>query len=274
MDINAPVCGTTALSLCLYREKPSIFELLLCHRCTRNRIDVNRMSKDDKLRVEPPLITACRLGNKNAVRLLIASGSDVDCVDSYQHSALWMATRQRHADLVTLLLQNGATVNPSPKWTHSPLFFAVKYSSHRTEIARQLIYNGADVGVQSNTSLLYCAIVQGDVGVAKLIVEAGYNVSKDERIRQESRSETLTRNPELLSWFDEELSQPASLHRQCRSVIRSHISSVNNNKHFLLKLLQLPLPKSVIIYLAIDEDAFGERYFPFAEKDKRIIPSR
>ncbi len=200
--------------------------------------------------------------------MLIASGSDVDCVDSYQHSALWMSTRQRHADLVTLLLQNGAVVNPSPKWTHSPLFFAVKYSSHRTEIARQLIYNGADVGVQSNTSLLYCAVVQGDVSIARLIVEAGYNVSKDERIRQEAKSETLTRNPELQSWFEEELTQPASLHRQCRTVIRNRISQVNDNKNFLLKLLQLPLPRSVVNFLALHEDAFGDRYFPFAEKEK------
>ncbi len=267
MDINATICGSTALSLTLYKEKPNIFELLLCHRCTRNRLDVNRMSKDDKLRVEPPLVTACRLGNKNAVRLLLASGADVDCVDSYRHSAIWMATRQRHADLVMLLLQNGVTVNPSPKWTHSPLFFAVKYSSHRTEIARQLIYNGADVGIQSGTSLLYCAIVQGDIGIATLIVEAGYNVSKDDRIRQELNTGTLTRNQDLLSWFDEELSTPASLSRQCRTVIRQQIATCCEGRNFLLKLLQLPLPKSVITYLALADDAFGERYFPFLAKN-------
>ena len=256
VNLNATVCGTTALSLSLYKERASIFELLLCHKCSRGRLDLNKLSKDEKQRVEPPLITACRLGNKQAVKLLVRSGANVDCQDSFQHTAIWMATRQRYLDLVYWLIEAGASVNPSHLWTHSPLFFAVKYSSKRTEIAKLLIYNGSDVEVQSSMSLLYCAIVQGDLNVAKMVVEAGYNVSKDEKIRSEFEAGSLTRNQELIDWLGVELTQPASLQRQCRTAIRTTLSSISQGKHFLAHLARLPLPRSVLNYLALSEAAW------------------
>ncbi len=256
VNLNATICGTTALSLALYKERSTIFELLLCHKCTQHRLDVNKLSKDEKQRVEPPLITACRLGNKQAVRLLVKSGANIDCMDNFQHTAIWMATRQRYIDLVHLLIRSGASVNPSNLWTHSPLFFAVKYSSKRTEIAKILIFSGADVDVQSSMSLLYCAIIQGDINIAKMIVEAGYNVSKDEKIRQEFNAGSLTRNQELLMWLDIEQHQPASLQRQCRTAIRTSISNISKGKHFLAQLAQLPLPRSVLNYLALTERAW------------------
>jgi hypothetical protein len=256
VNLNATICGTTALSLALYKERSTIFELLLCHKCSQRRLDINKLSKDEKQRVEPPLITACRLGNKQAVRLLVKSGAIIDCMDNFQHTAIWMATRQRYIDLVQLLIRSGASVNPSNLWTHSPLFFAVKYSSKRTEIAKILIYSGADVEVQSSMSLLYCAIIQGNINIAKMIVEAGYNVSKDEKIRQEHDAGTLTRNGELTMWLDQEMTQPASLQRQCRTAIRGTISHISRGKHFLGQVAQLPLPRSVLNYLALTERAW------------------
>ena len=256
VNLNATICGTTALSLALYKERSNIFELLLCHKCSQQRLDVNKLSKDEKQRVEPPLITACRLGNKQAVRLLVKSGANIDCMDNFQHTAIWMATRQRYIDLVQLLIRSGASVNPSNLWTHSPLFFAVKYSSKRTEIAKILIYSGADVEVQSSMSLLYCAIIQGDINIAKMIVEAGYNVSKDEKIKQEFSSGTLTRNEELIMYLDQEMTQPAMLQRQCRTAIRRNISNISKGKNFLGQLAQLPLPRSVLNYLALTERAW------------------
>ena len=256
VNLNATICGTTALSLALYKERANIFEMLLCHKCARNRLDLNKLSKDEKQRVEPPLITACRLGNKQAVRLLVKNGANLDCMDNFQHTAIWMATRQRYIDLVQLLIRSGASVNPSNLWTHSPLFFAVKYSSKRTEIAKMLIYSGADVEVQSSMSLLYCAIVQGDIYVAKLVVEAGYNASKDEKARQEVNSGVLTRNKELLQWLSHEMCQPASLQRQCRTTIRRTLTHNAKGRSFLGHLAQLPLPRSVLNYLALNEKAW------------------
>lgn len=258
VNINGTVCGTTALSLALYKERNPIFELFLCHKCSSSRLDLNKLSKDDKQRIEPPLITACRLGNKRAVKLLLKFGAYVDSTDNFQHTALWMATLQRYTDLVKLLLCHGASVNPSHLWTHSPLFFAVKYSSRRTGIAKLLIYQGADVTIKSTLSLLYCAIIQGDQSMARLIVEAGYNVSKDERIRSEWESGALTRSEDLSNWLGVELTTPVPLQRQCRSTIRTTIAKAHRGRYFMDNLKELPLPKSILNYLALSELAWEE----------------
>jgi ankyrin repeat protein len=251
LDINATVCGTTALSLTLYKERCPIFRLLLDHPNISRQINLNKLSKDEKQRFEPPLVTACRLGNREALRLLIENGVDLEGKDNFQHTSLWMATSQRFTDIVEYLIASGANVNPSLMWTHSPLFFAVRCSSKRTEIAKMLIHHGAEVNITKGSSLLYCAIIQGDLPIAKLIVDAGYNVPVDEKIRAEFGSGLLSRNSILLSWLDEELHIPASLQRQSRGVIRKIISSSHSGRFFLVKLQQLPLPRSIIYYLAL-----------------------
>ncbi len=257
MDINTTVCGTTALSLSLYKDKPAVFKMMLCHQYCRGRLDINKLSKDDKQRLEPPLVTACRLGNPEAVHLLVQHGADLEGTDNFQHTPLWMATRQRHLELVTFLLNSGVNVNPSNVWTHSPLFFAVKYSSKRTDIAKVLIYNGAEVKLnmlKSGPSLLYCAIIQGDMSIARLIVDAGYNVSADDKVREEFAAGTLTRNRTLIDWLVAEMKTPTALQRQCRLVIRHAVCSSQNGCYFRQGLEKLPLPRTLIAYLSLAEE--------------------
>jgi hypothetical protein len=253
VDVNSTVCGSTALSLALYKEKSETFCLLLSHPTTRSMVDVNKLSKDDKQRVEPPLVTACRLGDVDSVRLLLSHREiDIEGQDNFQHTALWMATRQRFTNIVQLLIEHGASVNPSFKWTHSPLFFATKYSSRRTDIAKLLLLNGASVHLSSpGPSLLFCAIVQGNLPMGKLIVEAGYNVSKDKKICDEFSTALLTRNVAFLEWLQQEIHQPPSLQRQCRTVIRQCIMQTFNSRHFLQSLKHLPLPPRLIEYVAL-----------------------
>ncbi|KAI0225815.1 hypothetical protein LSAT2_023448 [Lamellibrachia satsuma] len=255
ITINATVCGATALSLALYKEQMHAFELILFHRCTKHQLDLNKLSKDEKQRVEPPLVTTCRLGNEDAVRMLVARGADLEATDNFQHTALWMATRQRHTGLVRFLVENGACVNPSIMWTHSPLYFAVKYSSKRRQIAKILIQNGGNVNTHNGPSLLYCAIVQGNIDVAKLVVAAGYHVSKDCTLRTEFNAGTLTRNSDLIAWLREELCSPISLQRQCRSAIRQTIRTTpQGNNHFMRKLRKLPLPPVIVDHLTLYEE--------------------
>ena len=263
VDINTTVCGSTALSLALYREKADIFCLLLTHPATRGLVDVNKVSKDDKQRLEPPLVTACRLGNRDAVKLLLKrSDINVEGRDNFHHTAMWMATRQRFTDIVQLLIKSGASVNPSTKWTHSPLFFATKYSSKRTDIARLLLVNGASVELQpGGPSLLFCAIVQGNLHMAKLIVEAGYNVSQDNKIRQEFAAATLTRNQNLISWLKQEMHQPPCLQRQCRTAIRRSLILAHSGRHFLDDMKALPVPTSLREFLSLQGPVYDAGLF-------------
>lgn len=260
-DVNGTVCGTTALSLSLYKDKSLIFQLILYHAKAREKLDLNKLSKDEKARVEPPLVTACRLGARPAIRMLIKCGADLEGMDNFNHTPLWMATRRRYTDIVHLLINSGANVNPSQIWTHSPLFFAVKYSSKRTNIAKLLVKHGASVHIKKGGSLLYCAIIQGVVTVAKMIVEAGYQTSMDDKVRLEFMKGSLTRNKHLIGWLDEELHQPISLQRQCRTAIRDRIMYVSQGRNFLKFLCGLPFPKGVLAYLALEDDIELEQTF-------------
>ena len=256
IDLNATVCGSTALSLSLNKCNDAIFQLLLCTKnASKKPLDLNKLSKDEKHRLEPALLTACRLGNALAVRLLIKHGADLEAKDNFYHTAIWMATRQRFKELVAYLITVGASVNPSSEWTHSPLYFAVRYSSHRAEIAKLLLLNGAPVFVHSATrSILFCAIIEGNINIAHLIVEAGYNVSADVEIRHNLQTGMLTRSYSLLMWLKHESQNAPSLQRQCRTVIRTVISQNYNGTYFLKHMSQLPLPRSVISYLTLDCD--------------------
>ena len=260
LDLNTKVCGSTVLSLALYKEMNSIVVALLQYRPTAVAhhwvLDVNKLSKDDKNRLEPPLITACRLGNTTAVSLLLDHGADPEALDNFHHSALWMATRQRHHELVQVLIARGASVfTSSRQWSHSPLYFAVKYSSKRTEIAKTLIKNGASVHIDNaRESILFCAISQGTIHIAKLLVAAGYNVSRDAQIRENLQSGMLTRNSTLLKWLRFEQSNAPSLATQCRTSIRQSVVTCSHGQRFIDKLAMLPLPRCIISYLALHDE--------------------
>ena len=68
--------------------------------------DVNLMN-DDSL-----LMRACKVGDEECTKLLIAHGADVSFVSHYSgHTALTLACRYGHESIVKLLLEHGAEVN-------------------------------------------------------------------------------------------------------------------------------------------------------------------
>lgn len=250
-NIKATVCGATPLSLTLYKEKTPLFKMIITHRHTRELLDVNVLSKDDKIRLEPALVTACRLGNREAVTLLLKHpGIDLERTDSFRHAGLWMASRQRCTDLVKMLIEAGASVNPSDLSTRSPLFLAVEYSSKRKEIAKHLVYNGANLDIRKGQSLLYYAVMSGE-DIARIVIEAGYNASCDEKVKRELATGMMTRNISLIDMLEYEIHNAPSLLRQCRTVIRNTVSKQCHGKHFLEKLESLPLPVTVLDHLTL-----------------------
>ena len=84
----------------------------------------------------------------------------------------------------------------------------------------------------------------------------GYNVSADEKIRAEVEARSLTRNPELQAWLEEELREAASLQRQCRTALRRVISTRCGGRRFLRYVATLPLPRAVLNYVVLAEKAW------------------
>ena len=226
--------------------------MLLYHERCKGIIDINKASRDDWQRVEPPLVTACRLGNKEAVQLLVDSGADLNAMDNYFHTALWMATRQRNSYLANLLIMRGASVNVSDQWFQSPLYLAVRYAK-RNDIAKILILNGSNVDIKGDKpfkwSLFHWATLYGAYDVAKLLVHAGYNVSSESK----SNTAPVQYSQEFSDWLVSELRTVPPLQRQCRAVIRKCISNKTRGRFFVKHIKQLPLPRSLIANVAMQE---------------------
>ena len=250
-DVNGTVCGATSLALCLYKQKQHIFSLLIQHEKCKSRLDLDRLSMDDKMRKEPPIIIACRHGNVEAVRLLAVYGANLDAMDCYGHTALWMATRQKALPIAKLLVENGASVNPSNLWTESPLYLSVEFFRRRTPITQLLLYHGVRLDIIKGQSLFYHAIMAG-AEVTFLLLETGYNVSGDAKVRNELATGRLTSNPDVLQMVEYAVKYPTDLITLCRFTIRNHISKLCKGQHFILRMRELEVPPTVLPYLLME----------------------
>ena len=79
---------------------PIIWVLLICFSCQKKSAD----KKGD-------LIAAAQNTDLKTVQKLIKSGVDVNSVDKYGKTALWIAVQKQDTEMVKFLLANGADVN-------------------------------------------------------------------------------------------------------------------------------------------------------------------
>jgi ankyrin repeat protein len=115
---------------------------------------------------ETPLMAASRAGKPAAVDALLAKGAEPNARGPRAQTALMWAVAQKHADVVARLLAGGADVHArTEKWTQM-----MAVPPHGLPEYNRLIPHGDD------TALMFAARV-GDSASAKLLVEAGANVS-------------------------------------------------------------------------------------------------
>ena len=144
---------------------------------------------------------AARLGLADRVRDLIPVQSDINATDEFGMAALTWAIARDHEPIVDLRLENGASVWPRPPplapgetwWSNSrwlnaslsqPLTFAV--ARGRIAILRRLLVGnrrelaGRPLSAEQQSvidSCLNTAVEQGNLAMAKLLVESGARVS-------------------------------------------------------------------------------------------------
>ena len=92
-------------------------------------------------------------GDKLAIERMLTEGVDVNGLDHYAQTALMLAARHGHGEIVDLLLAAGADLDVTAKHRLSALMLAV-INRHDT-VARQLVDAGANVMLRSsgNTGL-------------------------------------------------------------------------------------------------------------------------
>ncbi|MFC4589465.1 ankyrin repeat domain-containing protein [Sphaerisporangium corydalis] len=213
VDAVAATTGHTPLMDALWFKWPEIVDVLLGHGAGLNlsthygfslkehfdyELNVNTFGKErlvesDKLlraREEADeaaahghaLMNAVTSGDVAAVRALLGSGFPVDLrwplVNGFNdaHTALLVACRDGHTEIVEALLSAGADVNAvEPTFGAVPLHKAV-YNGH-VEITRLLVTRpGIDLGFQGATngySPLHDSLWHGYAECARLLVQAG-----------------------------------------------------------------------------------------------------
>lgn len=125
------------------------------------------------------LVAAAANRDLKKVRIMLASGVDIDSVDANGDTALLAAAYQGFYDLVELLIQRGADMEKASFYGNTPLLRAA-YGG-RVDIVRLLLENNANASVRNrygNTALL-----EGCLGGVVEIVEAllAHGASIEER---------------------------------------------------------------------------------------------
>lgn len=253
VDVNISVKGATVLSLSLQKRQFHIFNMLMKHHERSKKFDLNKCSKDGFNRIEPPVITACRMHFFEGVVALANNGADIDATDHLGHTALWVAARQQMPDLVEYLICNGASVNKTDIYHHTPLLTAMMYRVS-SGIIKMLIMNGSSLEgprYPANTQLspLFWALKYKNMDILRLLIHAGVSNSEIRYVRKI----LFARNGDskLIEMLDKEAKTPRSLKQICRGEIRKYLSDVCLGKNFVSRVKELPVPTILRQYLLL-----------------------
>ena len=98
-----------------------------------------------------PLLSATRMGKKEAVQLFLKYGANTNTKSdaSHRHSALHLAGYFKYFEIAELLIQGGANVHIRNGIGDTPLVFATK--SNNEEFVQFLLEHGANLPTQSHT---------------------------------------------------------------------------------------------------------------------------
>lgn len=121
-----------------------------------------------------PLHRAAYNGLTEAVRLLSAAGADVNAVDRRGHTPLYYAAEKGDTDAVRLLLEAGGSIQAALDKGWNKLHFAA--SAGLADKVRELLEAGADPNTGTwagNGSALLSAAANGHTEVVRLLLEAG-----------------------------------------------------------------------------------------------------
>lgn len=164
---------------------------------------------------ETPLMAAVGVGSLDSVRTLAGRGAKVDLADpTFKQTALMMAVRANHPDIVAFLLERGAAVNArtrvgdTPRWIlpnsvpgfghgigivrggspergrrepipggMSPLLYAAR--DGRLESARLLLAAGADINQADANGItpLLSALINNHPAVARFLIDRGADLN-------------------------------------------------------------------------------------------------
>ncbi|KAL2814098.1 ankyrin repeat-containing domain protein [Aspergillus cavernicola] len=170
-DAFCPLCGSMSpLSWAAQNGNVAVVELLLKHGAA-----VNPSPESAEI---APLRSAVKRNHTEVAQLLLKAGADIEVADmAGDHTLLEFASAENNIELYQLLRDEGATLQKQLKKGHScasALFLAVK--AQHTEIVRLLLSSGApmdgEYGINHET-VLAAAIAVGNIDLIQMLQSFG-----------------------------------------------------------------------------------------------------
>ena len=132
---------------------------------------------------ETPLMTASKVGNLDAVALLLDHGAVVDARDpEFQQTALMVAVRENHPDIVGLLIARRADVNAKTRVGRTPAWVlpnSVPGFGHGIGIVRGgLPERGSRYLIPGGLTPLLYAARDGRLDIARMLLKAGAHLNE------------------------------------------------------------------------------------------------
>ena len=207
--------------------------------------DANGRSSDELERVEPPLVTAIRLGQDASFAALLEAGAELDGEDFYGHTPLWTAVWQRRLGMAFQLVAAGAPVM-ADSWQGCPLYLASRqpYEGWR-RLALLLVLLGASPSHADGDkrSALWWALHWGDTRLARALLARGARLPPGcpelEEVDPAMKGELA--GPR----------SPPSLVEMCRGRVRELVGVTG--RRLPAMLARLPLPDALIAFLQMKE---------------------
>jgi ankyrin repeat protein len=172
---NISVCdgdGNTVLHYVAMAESKEMAKFLL------NKKAVSIMALNDNGR--SPLMIAALRGNDEIARILIDHGANIFDQDFYGTTVAGLAASNGHCALMQLLIENGVDPTGGSDSCWSPFESAILTGHEKVvELLIQRI-NFADLPLRPD-SLLIDAIEFGYRGIARMLIEKGYDLSSQNR---------------------------------------------------------------------------------------------
>lgn len=253
-DPNSALKGMTPLAFAVWEGLVDCIATLL-----RLGADPNLRAVDNVGRMEPPLVSAIRLGHPSSICiLLLDNGADPNAKDFYGHTALWAAVYARRGDIIGLVLRYGARVREwkekievLPLWNECPLYQAVLQGRL---LWMYLVKAGASAMAVDRDGLgpLHIAVEKGDEKMVEaLVLGLGARVVPPAG-RERGTWPGARVEEKLKEWLSDEMNTPAPLMRLCRHKVRICISESNGGVAVQDYVKRLPLPERMLRYILLD----------------------
>jgi len=161
----------TPLYKAVIRDQLQIVKLLLKHKAD---IKIKDKNKNNLLHIAA---TRDFMDSLETVKLLIKKGADLNELNSYNKTPLFMALEYNPV-IAKFLIEQGANLNQQDVRKYTPLLVAIRYN--RSELVKLLISKSANINYQRSDcwTPLHEAVYHKNASIVKILLKAGIKPDK------------------------------------------------------------------------------------------------